>query len=272
MTPQRNRLSFIGAGNMGQAIIRGLLSQGSWPKDAITATDANRQGLEALRDELGIHVASSNLEAVDGADAVIVAVKPQVVSSVLREMSSSRAQPLVISIVAGLQTQSIEELMPEQTRVIRVMPNLPMTVGCGACTLCRGAHARDEDMALAERVFACVGTTHVLPEKLLDAATAVAGSGPAYVFLFTEALIEAGVKAGLPRNVARDLAAQTVLGAAKMCSEGTLSAGELRELVTSPGGTTAAALAALERGALRSVVMSAVDAAVEKAAQLAKLD
>jgi pyrroline-5-carboxylate reductase len=255
------RLLVIGGGRMGEALVAGLVTSGWAPADEIAVVEV----AEARRDELiaahpGLEVRA---EAVDGVDTVL-AVKP---GDALTSLDG-RAPKRVLSIAAGVTTGALEAALPDGTPVVRAMPNTPALVGAGAAAVAGGAHATDDDLAWAEEVLGAVGTVVRVPEAQLDAVTGLSGSGPAYVFLVAEALIDAGVLVGLPRPASRELAVQTLLGAARLLSETGETPEALRAQVTSPGGTTAAGLRALEAGGVRSAVVDAVVAATERSREL----
>jgi pyrroline-5-carboxylate reductase len=263
-------LGFIGGGNMAEAIIRGLLAGGVTAAEIVVA-EPMAERRDFLRSTYGIDARENNGEVASRAEALVMAVKPQVFRKVAAALGEAAlGGKLLISIMAGIATGDIEEACGGSTRVIRVMPNTPALVLEGASALCRGNNATDDDLFFARGIFDLVGTTCVVDEKLMDAVTGVSGSGPAYVFMFIEALSDAGVKNGLPRDVATQLAAQTVLGSAKLLLETGDHPGVLKEKVTSPGGTTIAGLAALERDAFRGAVMAAVDAATARSSELGK--
>ncbi|RNC71423.1 MAG: pyrroline-5-carboxylate reductase [Desulfuromonadales bacterium] len=263
-------LGFIGGGNMAEAIIRGLLA-GGMPATSIVVAEPEAQRREFLQGRYGVGVRAANADAVTGADAVVLSVKPQM----FREVVASLGAPaltgkLLVSIMAGVTAAAIEETSGAPVRVVRVMPNTPALVLEGASALSRGSNASDDDLVFTRQIFDLVGTTCVVDEKLMDAVTGLSGSGPAYVFTFIESLSDAGVKNGLPRDAATRLAVQTVLGAAKLVQETGDHPAVLRDKVTSPGGTTIAGLAALEREGFRNAVIAAVDAATDRSAALGK--
>jgi len=264
------RLGFIGGGNMAEAIIKGLLAGGVTAAELVVA-EPMAERREFLRGTYGIDVHADNGEVAARADALIIAVKPQVFRGMATALGAAAFdEKLLISIMAGISTGDIEEACSGSTRVIRVMPNTPALVLEGASAICRGKYATDDDLFFARGIFDLVGTTCVVDEKLMDAVTGVSGSGPAYVFMFIEALSDAGVKNGLPRDVATQLAAQTMYGSAKLLLETGDHPGVLKEKVTSPGGTTIAGVASLERDSFRGAVMAAVDAATARSAELGK--
>ena len=261
-------LGIVGCGRMGEAILAGLLEADVCTSDQVVVADPRPQQLARLEDEHGIATTSDNAEAL-GADLVLLAVKPQVLPAALgADGGAVRGDALLVSIAAGVTTASLDELLPGQPAIVRVMPNTPALVGAGASVVAPGPRATDEHVALVEELFTPLGLVRSLPESSLDAVTALSGSGPAYVFLLAEALAEAGVLEGLSRDDAVALANQTVAGAGALLVAGHGSATELREAVTSPGGTTAAALQVLERAGLRAALLDAVQAAAARAREL----
>ncbi|MCB2166347.1 MAG: pyrroline-5-carboxylate reductase [Deltaproteobacteria bacterium] len=266
------RIGFIGAGNMAEAIIRGLLESEAVKPDHITASDVMPERLKYMQSTYGIRTLADNDELVGGADILVLAVKPQVVGSVLTHIGPRTDDTkLVISIVAGLTVAAMAAGLGAGTRIIRTVPNTPVFVGEGMVALASDGPARDEDFTVAEALFAPVARIVSIEEKLMDAALGVSGSGPAYGFLMIEALSDGGVKMGLPRHIALELAAQTLLGAAKMCLESGRHPGQLKDMVTSPGGTTIAALHKMEAGGVRSALMDAVEAATRRSEELGRL-
>jgi pyrroline-5-carboxylate reductase len=266
------RIGFIGAGNMAEAIIRGLLESEAVKPDHITASDVMPERLKYMQSTYGISTLADNDELVGAADILVLAVKPQVVGSVLTHIGPRTDDTkLVISIVAGLTVAAMAAGLGAGTRIIRTVPNTPVFVGEGMVALASDGPARDEDFAVAEALFAPVARIVSIEEKLMDAALGVSGSGPAYGFVMIEALSDGGVKMGLPRHIALELAAQTLLGAAKMCLESGRHPGQLKDMVTSPGGTTIAALHKMEAGGVRSALMDAVEAATRRSEELGRL-
>ena len=259
------RLAVIGGGKMGAALISGLLSA-RWaePGDLLVVepVGARREELVAMHPGLG--VAEELGEVAEGA---VVAVKPGDVEDACRVLAFTGV-PRVLSIAAGVPVAKLELWLGVGTAVVRAMPNTPALVGCGAAAIAPGTVASDDDMAWAEEILSAVGKVERVDEPLLDAVTGLSGSGPAYVFLVTEALIEAGVAVGLSRPVAEALTVQTLLGSARLLAESGERAESLRAAVTSPGGTTAAGLAALESRAVRAAFLEAVAAATERSKQL----
>lgn len=268
-------IGVIGAGAMGGALCRGLVHGGAAEAKSIRVSDPHSGHVEALRANLGIEVARDNSEAARVANILILAVKPMNVGRVLDEIGPAMERenaadlPLLISIAAGCPIGKLEAHFKEPIPVIRAMPNTPAQVGRGACAFCRGTHARDEHARQAQEVFRSVGTALEVPESMMDAVTALSGSGPAYIYLMIEALIDGGVKVGLPREIAHELAAQTVLGAAQMVIETGMHPAQLRDMVTTPAGTTIEALAALEHSGLRAALIDAVGRATARSRELA---
>jgi pyrroline-5-carboxylate reductase len=219
----------------------------------------------------GIGVTTDNREVARGSNLVVLSVKPQILDKVLREVGDQlKSGTLVISIAAGVDTETIEAAVAEGVRVVRAMPNTPALVGAGATAIAAGRHASEADLATARAVFDAVGITVTLDESHLDAVTGLSGSGPAYIFLILEALADAGVKVGLSRRNAQRLAAQTVMGSAKMLLETDEHVGHLKDMVTSPGGTAIAGLHTLEEGGLRTTLINAVETATKRARELGR--
>lgn len=262
------KIAILGAGNMGQAILRGLLSTGTVPADHVTVTTRRPERASALASAWGVRAAGTNAEAVEEADVVVLAVKPQILEAVVREVRPHLHDRLAVSVAAGVSTGQLESWLDVPARVVRAMPNTPASIGEGATAISRGAYAHDPDVEVAEALFRSVGRTVVVDEEHLDAVTGLSGSGPAYVFLIIEAFADAGVKVGLSREVAQELATQTLKGAAQLLQETGEHPGRLKDKVTSPGGTAIAGLHVLEAGGLRTTIMDAVEAAARRAAEL----
>ncbi len=264
-------LGLIGAGKIGTALIRGLLEAGVLNAKQILASDPAESALEQLKLQAEVKTTSRNAEVAKQSEIILIAVKPDVMRSVLQEIRPfvSKEQ-LVISIAAGVTLKTIEENLDQGCRAVRVMPNTPCLVGAAAAAFSLGKNAIPEDARLVKALFETVGLAVQVQEKHLDAVTGLSASGPAYVFLMIEALSDGGVKMGLSRPVATQLAAQTVFGAAKMVLEMKKHPAELKDLVTSPGGTTIAGLHALESRAFGAALIDAVEAATRKAKELGK--
>ncbi len=265
-------IGFLGTGNMAEALIKGLLAAGLVEPKQILGSDPRQERADEMKARYAIHTTTSNADVVRHSDIVVLSVKPQILPKVLDEVAPHlKPSALVISIAAGVPAGAIEPRLPEGTRVVRTMPNTPALVGAGATAIAAGQHAKDEDVQATQRIFAAVGMTVVLDESQLDAVTGLSGSGPAYVFLIIEALSDAGVKVGLSRYNALALAAQTVLGSAKMLIETKEHPGRLKDMVTSPGGTAIAGLHTLEAGGLRTTLINAVEAATNRSRELGAL-
>lgn len=254
---------------MATALAQGFLSAGLTSPERLWASDVSEAALSAFSNATGGHVTTSNLRVVEAADVLILAVKPDQVEALQRETHAGvdGDRHLVISIAAGLTLTRLETAMP-RARLVRVMPNTPALVGAGASAFALGAHATRADAELVKRLLDSVGLAVEVKEKLLDAVTGLSGSGPAYAFLMLEALSDGAVAAGLPRDVATQLAAQTLLGAAKMVLRTGRHPGELKDMVCSPGGTTIEGIHEMERGGVRGALMSAVRASALRAKQL----
>lgn len=264
-------LAVLGAGMMGGAIARGLVRAGAVPAARIRLYDTETERAHRIAAEIGdgTLAVTSTEAALAGADIVLIAVKPPIVADVLRAIAPGLTPGhLVISIAAGVGLAAMEALVPPEVPIIRAMPNTPCLIGQGAAALCRGKNAGASHMAQAQALFAAVGQSVEVEEKLMDAVTGLSGSGPAYIYLIIEALIDGAVKLGMPRDKARLLAAQTVMGAAQMVLTSSDHPAQLRDNVTTPGGTTIAGLAALERGGVRIALSDAIEAAARRSKEL----
>ena len=271
MSLQNKTIAFIGAGNMGEALIRGLLATKAVMPSQIIAADLRAERREFFTKTFGVRATSDNLAAVEDGDVILFAVKPQQIGEVLAAVKSQVSNlKLVITIAAGVTTSRIERELGGRVRVIRAMPNTPALVGAGAAALAKGANATDEDLATAEAILGAVGITVRVDEKLIDAVTALSGSGPAYIFQVTEAMIKAGVAAGLDKLLAKRLAIQTLHGAAKLLMETGEEPELLRQKVTSPGGTTEAALKVMTDRKLVDIFAEAMKAAAQRSQELSR--
>ncbi len=270
---KKKTIGFVGAGNMAETLYSGLLSTGLALPQQIICSDIRQEHLDMLSKQSGITVTTDNRHVVQSADIIIIAVKPQTVADILKEIAADLDKSkVVISIAAGVPLAAMQEQLPASVRLVRAMPNVCVSVGQGATAIAAGEYAHEEDMDLAKAIFGAVGRCVTLPgDQLLDGVTGLSGSGPAYIFMVIDALADGGVKAGLARDVARELAAQTVLGAAKMLLETGAHPGELKDRVTSPGGTTIAGIHALEQGRLRSTLIQAVQEATRRSKELGDL-
>ncbi len=267
---ENKKIGFIGTGKMGEALIKGILHARLVPSGNIYASDMDLAKLKTLETDLSINTCKENCDAVVNSDIIIIAVKPQIVPAVLNEIKSSIKNQLIISIAAGVTIDTYEKNLPRGTKVVRVMPNIAATVKEAASAISPGSAVSKEDMAIAGNIFSAIGKTVTVQENLMDAVTGLSGSGPAYIFMIIEALADGGVHEGLDRNTAKLLAAQTVLGAAKMVLEGGSHTGELKDMVTSPGGTTIRGLRVMEEQGVRIAMMNAVIAACERSKELGK--
>ena len=261
-------IGFLGAGNMAEALMRGLL-RGHADAERVCASGPRAERMLELRERYQIQTTVDNLVLVDVSEVIVLAVKPQIMRKVLDQIAERmRPDALVVSIAAGIPVAAIEARLRPGTRVIRTMPNTPALVDAGATAISGGAHATREDLAFAKRIFDAVGVSVILDESQLDAVTGLSGSGPAYIFLILEALSDAGVKVGLSRRTSTLLAAQTVLGSAKLLLETKEHPGMLKDMVTSPGGTAITGLHTLEQGGLRTTLIDAVEAATKRSHEL----
>jgi len=263
-------LGFIGAGNMAEALCRGVISAGLFPAERIAAGDPSEARRRLFAETLGVHALDDNAAVVNGSPTVVLAVKPQAMDDVLAEIGPLLGpERRVISIAAGVRIGRIESACRPGCRVVRTMPNTPLLVGAGMSALAAGTHATSDDLEAAARLFRCAGEAVIVDEAALDAVTAVSGSGPAYFFYLVEAMTEAGVAEGLERDLAAKLAAQTLLGAGRLLVESPHDAAELRRRVTSPGGTTEAALGVMREKGVREALVAAVRRAAERSRELA---
>ncbi len=264
------KIGFIGTGKMGEALIKGILAAGLIPPERIYASDVDFAKLQLLEKKHKINICRGNHDVATNSDVLIIAVKPQIVKHVLDEIKDFIKDKLVISIAAGVPIETFENILPSGTKVARVMPNIAATVREAASAVSSGSAVLSEDADLVREIFNAVGRTVIIPEHLMDAVTGLSGSGPAYIFIIIEALADGGVHEGLDRNTARLLATQTVLGAAKMVLDNRAHTGELRDMVTSPGGTTIRGIRVMEERGVRIAMMDAVIAACERAKELKK--
>jgi pyrroline-5-carboxylate reductase len=263
------RIAFLGGGNMADALLGGLLRSGVAEAASVVVSEPLAARREYLVEKHGVTTTSENADAAAHAQILVLAVKPQVMDVALASIRDALPNDaLTISIAAGVSCRTIEAGLGAAARVVRTMPNTPALVSAAATGIARGARATDDDVRMTRKLFESVGTAVEVPESLLDAVTGLSGSGPAYVFQFIEALSDAGVKNGLSRAAALALAAQTVKGAAEMVLATGKHPAELKDMVTSPGGTTIAGVAVLERGAFRAAVIDAVSAATERSKEL----
>jgi pyrroline-5-carboxylate reductase len=269
MTIKGLTVGFIGGGNMGEALIKGLLGASLVPASAIHATDVRLERLKELDRQYGIQVSSDNAAVVRQCDIVILAVKPQIIDAVLKEIAPVvTRRKLLISVAAGVSTAKIRAGLHKDARLIRVMPNAPALVLEGVTAIAKADGLEPTDLDTAGEIFSAVGRVVVLDEALMDAVTGLSGSGPAYVAVVIESLADGGVRMGLDRITAMTLATQTVLGAAKLLLETGMHPGALKDMVSSPGGTSIAGIAALEDGGIRTTFIKAVERATERSREL----
>jgi pyrroline-5-carboxylate reductase len=263
------KLAVLGSGKLGGILLRAYLKQGLFEPKRVTATVKHADKAEALGRELGIAVATDNRKAVHGADIVLLGVKPQVVGEVLKEIAEELSEKtLVISVAASVPTNYIEQHLKGNVPVIRAMPNTPCRVDCGMTGICRGSHARAEHLEMARAMFDAVGRSVVVDEKNMDAVTGLSASGPAFAYIILESLAEAGVKVGLPRDVATLLASQMMKGAASVVLETGDHPALLKDAVTTPAGCTIDGILELEEGKLRVTLIKAVVKATHRAGEL----
>jgi pyrroline-5-carboxylate reductase len=264
------KIAILGAGKIGEALVSGLLSSGWRTPEDIVASARREERRAELRERFGITVTGSNAEAATGAALVVLAVKPQDIEGLLADVAGSiTPEQTVLSVAAAIPTSRIEALLAAGVPVCRAMPNTPSMVHEGVAGLCAGAHADDAHVTLAEEALAHLGAVVRVHETYMDAVTAVSGSGPAYFALLAEAMIEAGILLGLAREISTQLVVQTMLGTAKQLRDQKVHPVELREMVTSPGGTTIAAIRELETAGVRAAFLNAIQAAMHRARELA---
>ena len=276
------KIGIIGVGNIGSAIIRGILgAEARYPSKNIIVSDIDKKKSQAISRELSVISAADNVELVKQADIIILAAKPHDIEKILKDIpacavlgTADRAGQergkLIISLAAGIKTSYIEKLLPEQVAVVRAMPNMPALIGEGMTAISAGRFATEEELQLTEAIFSAMGETVRISEDLMDTATAVSGSGPAYFFLMMESLIEAGIAGGLSREKAHHLVIQTAYGAASMAKERDIEPSLLRDKVTSPGGTTEAGVAVLEKKRFKDMLAEAVEAGTARSKELSK--
>ena len=263
-------ITFIGAGNMASSIIGGLI-EGGWPKEQILATGQHQDTLDRVQSQFGIRVSTDNQTAVKQSEIVVLCVKPQVMKTVLQALSPAfeSVQPLLISVAAGINLASLKDWSGFDLPVVRSMPNTPALLGCGATGLFANEQVSEQQKTIADTIFNAVGkVVWVDSEERIDSVIAVSGSGPAYYFLFMEAMKDVGVKLGLDPETSEQLTLQTALGAAKMAMASDVDVAELRRRVTSPGGTTEQAIQRFQQGGLNNLVEEAMQAAVERAVEM----
>ena len=265
------KIALIGAGKMGEGLLGGILAQKKISPDAITVFDKVSFRMYDLKEIYSVNIAEDIQNVLTEAEIVILGVKPQDMRHLLEEMKPSlRQSSLIVSIAAGITTSFIESALECKIRVIRMMPNMPALIGCGATALSRGEHATDADITDILELSNTIGLSVVVPESLMDAVTGLSGCGPAYGFIMIEALADAGVLMGLSREVSQKLAAQTMLGAASLCLQGKNHPAILKDMIASPGGATIAGIKVLEEGNFRAALIKAVEAASLRSSSLLK--
>jgi pyrroline-5-carboxylate reductase len=270
---QGKKICILGTGNMGEALVSGLVSSGSTDPKNIICTDVREDQLGAVKEKYGVVTMTDNVEAVKASEIVIYSVKPQIIAAVLKETAPCLdMSKLVISIAAGVPLAAIESCLNKELRLIRVMPNIAAFVKESASVLAAGGNATKDDIDLAMAIFNSMGKSIFIKENnLMDAVTGLSGSGPAYIFLIVDALADAGVKVGLSRQDALFLSTQTILGSAKLLMETKEHPGKLKDMVTSPGGTAIAGIHTLEKGGLRTTLINAVEAATQRSRELGEI-
>jgi pyrroline-5-carboxylate reductase len=266
------KLGTIGGGVMGEAIVSRLIIKNVYAKDAVLVSDPQLERRNFLQEKYGIKVTETNTLAASAKEVVLLAIKPQIFDKVAADISNSNCldrSSVIISILAGIPLSKLESAFPQQP-IIRAMPNTPATVGAGMTAIASGNYVKPEHLQLAKSIFSAVGEVVEVPESMMDAVTGLSGSGPAFVAIAIEALADGGVAAGLPRPIANQLALQTVLGTAQLVKESKLHPAELKDRVTSPGGTTIAGVAELEKNGMRSALIEAVKAAYRRSQELGR--
>ena len=258
-------IGFIGCGNMAKAMISGIVKSGLVPPLNIYGSGGSEENLKSVKEKYGISIKSSNKEVAEAADILVLAVKPNIYASVIEEIKDSiRKDCIIVIIAAGITIEFMEKSLNDGAKVVRTMPNTPALVGEGMSAICAGSHVSEEELKWIVEIFESFGKAEIIEEKLMDVIPAVSGSSPAYVYMFIEALADGGVLRGLPRQKAYKMAAQAVLGAAKMVLETGEHPGKLKDAVCSPGGTTIEAVYTLEKSNFRGAVISAMESCTEK--------
>jgi pyrroline-5-carboxylate reductase len=266
------KIGFIGAGNMGYAMIRSVSGSNIVKKDNIFVYDIDREKLLKLKEETGISIMESEIETVQNADIIIVAIKPNQLKKVLESCKSAfDNNKILVSVAVGVPVKFYKQIIGEDKKVIRTMPNTPAFVGEGMTLMSCGENISEKDISGVKSILECFGKVELLDEKLMSEVTALTGSSPAYVFMFIEAMADAAVLSGIPRNLAYRLASQTVLGSAKMVLETGKHPGELKDQVCSPAGTTIEAVSVLEKNRFRYSVMDAMNECTKKAREIGKV-
>lgn len=270
---QEKKIGFIGSGNMGEALISGLVMSKATRPENIICSDVRKEPLNEIHEKYGVLTTTSNMEVAERSDIVIYATKPQIIGKVLKQTASALDRSkLIISIAAGVPLAAIAAGLQKELRLVRVMPNICAFVKASATAIAAGEYVEDGDIELAKAIFDSVGISVFIEENILmDAFTGLSGSGPAYIFMIVDAMADAGVKMGLSRKDSLLLSSQTVLGAAKMLLESKEHPGQLKDRVTSPGGTAIAGIHTLEAGGLRTTIINAVESATNRSMELGKI-
>ena len=269
---KKKKIGVIGMGNMGEALVSGLVHSRSAIPENIICSDIRKDKLKSIKEVYGVVTANNNLDVVKASEIVIYSIKPQIMASILKETAACLdMSKLIISIAAGVPLAAIESCLNKDLRLIRVMPNIAASVREAATAIAAGKHALKDDLKIAKAIFDSVGKSLIIEEELMDTVTGLSGSGPAYIFLIVDALADAGVKMCISREDALFLSAQTVLGAAKLLMETNEHPGKLKDKVTSPGGTAIAALHTLEEGGLRTTLINAVEVATKRCKELGEM-
>lgn len=266
---KQKTIGFIGAGNMAKAIIKGMLGEQLWNAGDILASRRSKAKLEELEAVLGIRTTTDNVEVVKKSDIIFLAVKPQMLSQVIKQISPYvREEQLLVSIAAGKSMEWIEKEFAKKIKLVRTMPNTPAMAGEGCTSICANANVSREEAEEIKKIFDSCGTSYEIPESLMDVAGALSGSTPAFVFQFMEAMADAAVLGGMPRELAYKMAAQTVLGSGKLMLETGQHPGALKDMVCSPGGTTICGVRVLEERGMRGAVMGAIDSCIQKSKKI----
>ncbi|WP_230398876.1 pyrroline-5-carboxylate reductase [Novisyntrophococcus fermenticellae] len=267
----KKSIGFIGSGNMGSAIIGGIISSHLVSPSDITAADISPSALESLREKFGIHTSSDNLHVAAHSDILFLSVKPNIYPVVIKEIKESiRENTIIVAIAAGQSIEKIEALFERDIKLAKVMPNTPALVGAGMAAISPNKFLDEEELTDVLEIFKSLGKAEVVPEHLMDVVTGISGSSPAYVYMFIEAMADAAVAEGMPRALAYEFSAQAVLGSAKMVLDTNQHPGALKDMVCSPGGTTIAAVCELERKGMRDAVISAVKVCTEKSREMGR--
>lgn len=266
------KIGFIGAGNMGTALLKGILNSGLANPDEIFVYDVDKSKTSLLNNEAGVCITHNNSELVEKSDIIILAVKPNYIKSALEECAGSfNSNKVIVSIAVGVSIQTIAEILGKDAKIVRTMPNIPVVVGEGMTLISFGGNIEETEKVIVKKLFECSGKAEELEERLMSEVTALTGSSPAYVFLFIEAMADAAVLSGIPRGLAYKLASQAILGSAKMVLDSGKHPGELKDQVCSPAGTTIEAIAALEKNGFRHAIIEAMNECTKKAREIGKV-